>query len=351
MAPPRSAPALSKPTLALGNELAAALLGLDALYRRESGDATGLVVVRLRGADRVLASEFGSYDDARQHLRDLHARTPGLPEPDRRAYYEDVCASSLAFCDWRSDGLGLEDQLAGFLHVPAAPAAPEALEGLRRAMGALLEDMGYAGKLEARLEAWEDRHRVSPEEVAPVLTRLLDEAWDRTCDRVCPVPAEKADAMRVATVRDVSYNARCDYVGRTVEINVDPVLTLPGLRHLAVHEGLPGHYLQFKLRELAVEEGRAPADGLLSVVNTASSCVFEGIADTGLAMLGWDEAPDDRVQGLLTRYRAAIGTAAAWMLHGEGQSRDAVADWLRSKALTGGEGWVQNRLGFIEAEA
>ncbi|HJZ47203.1 MAG TPA: hypothetical protein VKE41_08565 [Roseiflexaceae bacterium] len=40
----------------------------------------------------------------------------------------------------------------------------------------------------------------------------------------------------------------------------------------------------------------APADGLLSVVNTASSCIFEGIADNGLRMLDWLDSEDSASQ-------------------------------------------------------
>jgi hypothetical protein len=95
--------------------------------------------------------------------------------------------------------------------------------------------------------------------------------------------------------------------------------------------------------------GVAPADNLLSVVNTASSCVFEGIADAGLAAIGWDDGDDDRVQSLVNRHRAAIGTGAAWRLHGLGRPRGEVTDWLRAQALVGGDGWVDNRMQFIAA--
>ena len=51
----------------------------------------------------------------------------------------------------------------------------------------------------------------------------------------------------------------------------------------------------------------------------------------------------------MSRYRSGIGTGAAWRLHALGQSPAAVADWLRGAALTGGEGWIANRMGFISA--
>lgn len=64
--------------------------------------------------------------------------------------------------------------------------------------------------------------------------------------------------------------------------------------------------------------GKAAADGLLSVVNTASSSPFEGIADNGLHVIDWIVSDDDRLAELLTRYRSGIGTVAAWRLHAEG---------------------------------
>ena len=115
--------------------------------------------------------------------------------------------------------------------------------------------------------------------------------------------------MRVVTVTGVPYNARCDYSTRTIELNIDPIYTYEGLRHLAVHEGYPGHYVQFKLREAGYYAGTAPADGLLSLVNTASSSPFEGIADNGLHVLGWNTSDDDRLSALISRYRLASARA------------------------------------------
>jgi hypothetical protein len=157
--------------------------------------------------------------------------------------------------------------------------------------------------------------------------------------------------MQVMGVSGVAFNARCNYLERKVELNTDPVLTRPGLKHLAVHECYPGHYVQFKLREVFYAEGKAPADNLLSVVNTASSSPFEGIADHGLFLLDWIESDDDRVQHALTRYRSGIGAVAAWKLHALGEPEATVRDWLRDHALVGGEGWVDNRLRFIAAPA
>jgi hypothetical protein len=334
-------------TLAYAEELTTALLGIDALYRSEQdGDADGLVVVNMSTEHRP--EPFGSYAEAQARFAELQRRAAGLPEPDRQLYYAQVCGSTLAFVRWRAGDLTFDRQVSDFLHVSAAPASDAELDALRTEMRTMLGRMGYSGDLAAQCQAWEARNRVTPDEVPGVLAELLDEAWDRTAERM-EIPAPKSDGMRVTTVTGAPFNARCNYLARQVELNVDPVLTRPSLKHLAVHECYPGHYVQFKLRETWYRRGEAPADGLLSVVNTASSCTFEGIADNGLRVLDWLDSDDDRLSAILTRYRAGIGTAAAWRLHALGQPAEQVTDWLRANALIGGEGWVANRMRFIGA--
>jgi hypothetical protein len=337
---------LSDETMAYAEELTTALLGVDALYRRESGDADGLVVLNMSVRHRP--EPFASYPEAQARFRELERRAEALPEPDRQLYYAQVCRSTLALARWRGGNLPFTEQISGFLHVPAAPAADSELDGLRAEMRELLNLMGYRGDLRVQCAAWQACNRVAPDEVPDVLAELLDHAWDRTAERMA-LPAPKSDGMRVKMVSGVPFNARCDYLARTVELNIDPILTRPALKHLAVHECYPGHYVQFKLREAWYASGEAPADGLLSVVNTASSCVFEGIADNGLRVLDWLDGDDDRFSALMTRYRAGIGTAAAWRLHALDWPVDQVAGWLRERTLVGGEGWVANRMRFIEA--
>jgi hypothetical protein len=254
----------------------------------------------------------------------------------------------LAVIRWRQGELPFAEQITGFLHVPAAPAADAKLDGLRAELRTLLNGMGYSGDLAAQCVAWEERNRVPADEVPGVVNALMDEAWERTAERM-ELPAPKSDGMRVRPVSAAPFNARCNYMARTVELNVDPILTRPALKHLVVHECYPGHYVQFKLRETWYREGAAAADGLLSLVNSASSCTFEGIADNGLRLLEWLDGDDDRVSAVMTRYRAGIGTAAAWRLHALGWPEERVAAWLRERALVGGEGWVANRMHFIAA--
>ncbi len=338
---------LSEATLAYGESVTPVLLGIDALCRTPGGEADdGLVVVNM--STTHAAMPLASFAEARAVLEDLRRRAATLAEPDRRVYYDQLCLSTLALLEWREHGLAFADQVGRFLHISSQPASDGELDALRAEMREVLTGLGYTGDLRAQCLAWEARHRVPAGEVQDTAQALLDEAWDRT-NAVLPIPAPKSDGMRVQGVSGVAFNARCDYMRRTVELNTDPVLTGPALKHLAVHECYPGHYVQFKLRETWYREGRAAADGLLSIVNSASSSVFEGIADYGLRLLDWIDGDDDRFTAAMTRYRSGIGTGAAWRLHFLGWTADRVAGWLRDQSLVGGEGWVQNRMQFIEA--
>ena len=340
---------LSEQTLEYSKRLTPVALAVDALYTAETGETEGLIVQKLKSAETYLPSPFNDYAEAGKALVALKADAPGLPEPDRRVYYDQLCHSLLAFVAWREKGLPFAEQLKNFIHVPAQPASDDQLDELRKNMRDLLNGMGYSGDLAAQSAAWEMRMRVPVDEVAETLETLMDEAWDRTEKLLFEIPADKSDRMRVVPVTGVYFNARCNYSERRVDLNVDPILTYPGLKHLTVHEGIPGHYLQFKMREVGLLEGIGAADSSLSMVNTAGASVFEGIADNGLRMLNWLDSENDRLQSQMNRYRAGIGTGAAWRMHALGWPKAKVADWLRSQSLVGGEGWIANRMGFISA--
>lgn len=343
---------LSDATLRYGDALTPALLGLDALYAAEQGkgdhdeggDIERLVVLNM--STTHAPEDLPTYAAARERFAVLHLQAATLPEEDRRLYYAQVCDSAIAFATWREASLTFPEQIARFLHVPAQAATDAELDVLRAGMRGLLSDLGYSGDLATQCAAWEARQRVPPDAVHGVLDDLLSAAWDLTAERL-EIPAHKSDGMRVETVSGVPYNAMCDYGRRLIRLNIDPILTMPGLRHLAVHEGYPGHYVQFKRREAGYAAGVVPADGLLSVVNTASSTTFEGIADCGMDVIGWETGLDDRLGALLARYRSGLGTRAAWRLHSEGWEPARVRAELLRDALVGGEGWVDARMRFI----
>lgn len=338
---------LSDTTLAYGEEMVVALLGVDDLIKVANGEEDDRLVV-LNMAPDHRPRRFAGYDDAIGHLEDLRRHAGELPEADRRVYYDQLCVSTIALINWRQGRLAFRDQISQFLHVPPAPASAEELDALSAELHTLLTSMGYSGNLQTQCAAWQERNLVPADEVAGVLRELMDEAWDRTMERL-EIPAPKSDGMRVSMVSGASFGARCDYLDRTVELNAGPMVTRQSLKHLAVHECYPGHYVQFKLRETWYREGTAPADGLLSIVNSASSSPFEGIASNGMHVLDWVESDDDRVAEIMRKYGSALATAAAWRMHALGWPEDRVRTWLGERALLGGEDGAARRMRFFVA--
>jgi hypothetical protein len=338
---------LSDATLAYGEKMVVALLGVDDLIKNGAGEEDDRLVVLNMAPDHV-PLRFDGFDAALSHFEELRRQSGTLPEADRRVYYDQLCGSTIALMHWRQGLLPFREQITQFLHVPPAPASDAELDSLRTALRTRLTAMGYSGDLREQCAAWQQRNAVPQDEVAGVLQALMDEAWDRTGQRM-DIPAPKSDGMRVTIVTGASFGARCDYLKRTVELNARPNVTRQSLKHLAVHECYPGHYVQFKLRETWYKDGLAPADGLLSIVNSASSSPFEGIASNGLYVLDWVESDDDHVAELMRKYGSALATGGAWQMHALGRSDEEVQAWLGERALLGSEDGAVRRTRFFAA--
>ena len=336
---------LSDRTIDLSVAVARATMGVDALYRGETGLTDlhdGLVVLNMCD---VRPERFEGYAAAQDRLAELAARALALPEPDRRLYYTQACTSLWSFCEWRQGKLPeIPDQIGLFLHVNPAAATQAELDGLNEKLYGLLGEAGYTGDLKARIATWEQKHLVPADEVQGTMDAMMVEARERT-GNILELP--EGDYYHCETVPAAAFNASSDYGHRRVIVNTAPILTTQKLKHLVCHEVYPGHFMQFTLRRVAWERGNGGLDGTLSVCNHSSSCTFEGIADCGAAFLDWDEGIDDAINGLVSTIQSALATAASHRLHTLGWDRSRVEDFLRANAPGGGEGWVANRMGFI----
>lgn len=340
---------LSDQTIAFSVDVARATMGVDALYRRETGFTDlhdGLVVLNMANVE---PAAYESYQAAQSHLAELAQKALALPEPDRRLYYAQACTSLWSFCQWRQDQLpSMSSQIGLFLHADPAPASQAALDVYSGELYRMLGEAGYAGSLKQRIDAWEQKNLVPADEVQGTMDEMMVEARRRTGE-ILPLP--EGDYYRCETVSGGPFNASSDYGNRRVIINTDPILTTQKLKHLVCHEVYPGHFMQFTLRRQAWEQGVGGLDGTLSVCNHSSSCTFEGIADCGIRFLDWEEGIDDRISGLVSVIQSALGTAASYQMHTLGWENVQVEDFLRKNAPGGGEGWVNNRMGFISDPA
>ena len=335
---------LSDESLRFGEELAAVTMGIDTLDRRlhtYGDDADGLVVINM-GWDRV--REFESYEEARAALAELAKKTFSLPEPDRRLYFLQACVSLDSFCAFQMGKLpGLMDQVGLFLHADCAPVSDAYLAERCAKLQALFDRMGYKGTLKEMTAKWESENRVPADKVKDTMLSLMKEARKKTGEFL-PLP-EAEYTCEVCS--GGAFSARSDYDHLRVIVNIDPDYTLQALKHLVGHEAYPGHYMQFTLRRVYYEKGFGSADGLLSVCNHSSSSTFEGIADMGTRMMGWNTTDDDRVFEILSDMKSAMGTASSFQMNVLHWTKEQIRDYMMKWPMLGGEGAVRSRLNFV----
>ena len=340
---------LSDQTIGLSVRVAEATMGIDMLYRRETGLNDlhdGLVVLNMCDVKPLL---FANYDEAQDYMAAIARDALHLPEPDRRLYYTQAATSLWSFCEWRKGKLeNMADQIGLFLHVNPAAASLAEVEAYNKDLYAMLGELGYTGDLKQRIDAWERKNLVPADEVEGVMNEMMAEARELT-GRVLELP--EGDYYHAETVNGGSFNAFSDYGNRRVVVNTAPILTTQKLKFLVCHEAYPGHFMQFTLRRVAWERGVGGLDGTLSVCNHSSSSTFEGIADCGGKFIGWHQDLDDDVCEQISTIQSALGSAASYRLHTLGWEEDRVRDFLRQNAPGGGEGWVSNRMAFIQDPA
>jgi hypothetical protein len=335
----------------LGKELAEITAGIDALVRagqkgRGFLDAEGLIPVAVA---EIAPRAFKTYDAARAALFALSERLATEAETDlRRDYLAEMIDSLDALMDtFEGRPISFEQRLKRQLRVDATLIGPDILDNYRAEMRAGLDESGYwSGDLAEDVTRWEKDSTVAPDKVIGMLETLMTEARRRAAETMYDFTGEW---IAPEGVRDVPFAAYCDYPGRKVLLNLGFPYTAFDLKHLATHEAFPGHLVHLGLRERYVGNKTMPLDGAQVVTSSASSALFEGIADNGMAFVDWLDTPDDRIGSALQRLRSALRCNAAWMMHAEGKTLDEIVPKIAQQGYQS-EHMVRDRLAFLNHE-
>uniref|UniRef100_UPI003100F809 hypothetical protein n=1 Tax=Neorhizobium sp. EC2-8 TaxID=3129230 RepID=UPI003100F809 len=339
----------------LGGELAAITAGLDLLYRsrnRNAGilDAEGLIPVAVA---EVPPQRFDSYEEAEAALLSLRDRLGQAETALRRDWLDEMSDSLLALiATFRGDPISFAERLERQIRVAIREIPEEIIAGYHEGIREALDELGFrGGNLLEDFARWEQQARIPSSKVLDVLAEFQRQARARCGALASALKADWVDGEWIKPVpqRDVPYSAYCDFPGRQVLLNIDFPYTSFGLKHLAVHEAFPGHLVHLKLRERRVAEGLMPLDAAQVVTSSASSAIFEGIADNGLQFLDWIETPEDHLGHLLQRLRSALRCRAAWQVLGEGRSLDEVVPDIAAASLQS-PGVTRSRLAFLRHE-
>lgn len=319
----------------IGNELAGLTAGIDALYRstpRSDGflDKEGLIPVAMAEVEPI---KLRDYAEARARLEALAARNAAEAESELRGdYAAEMIDSLLALVTtFEEKPISFADRVARQIRVTTQLVPDSELEGYRQIIREKLDELGYAGgSLAEDFNRWEAQARVPKEAVLAELKALILEGRERVTARMYPMSHEW---MEPEGVTAVPFSAYCDYPTRKVLLNLDFPYTRFALKHLATHEVFPGHLVHMNLRERYVAEGKMPLDGAQVVTSSASSALFEGIADNGMFFLDWVDGPEDELGVALQRLRSAMRCNAAWMMHAQGMTLDEIVPIMADKAL------------------
>lgn len=310
----------------LGKDLAELTAGIDQLYRstpRSDGflDREGLIPVAVADVEpRVLRD----YDEATAALLALRGRLGAEAESAlRRDYLDEMIDSLLALVTTFAEGeISFAERVRRQIRVDTQLVGDDVLDGYRAIIRQKLDEMGFAGgALADDLARWEDKVRVPVDDVLETMRALTLEARERVTASMYPMADQWMEPVGVSAV---PFSAYCDYPARKVLMNLDFPYTRFALKHLATHEVFPGHLVHLALRERYVAEGKMPLDGAQVVTSSASSALFEGIADNGMFFLDWIEGPEDELGVALQRLRGALRCNAAWMMHSQGKTLDEI---------------------------
>ena len=334
--------------MALGSELAAFTAGLDSLYRRTPRgdgflDQEGLVPVAVA---EIAPMELRSYQEAEDRLAVLRQRVLDEAETAlRRDYLFEMVDSLFALLATFADKpISYAERVRRQIRVDTQKIGEATLDGYRATIRACLDELGYAGGgLDEDVRRWEADVRVPREAVLSSLRAFTEEARRRSSAMMYEMSAEWLEPVGI---EQVPFSAYCDYPARQLLLNLDYPYTPFALKHLATHEAFPGHLVHLALRQRYTEAGIMPLDAAQVVTSSASSALFEGIADNALHFIDWLETPGDALGLALQRLRGALRCNAAWMMHAEGRATEELVGIVAEAGYMDTE-TVRSRLSFL----
>jgi hypothetical protein len=329
----------------VSTDLTRTILGIDRFFRDAQGaaavdklDAEGLVPVHWSPLE---PAAVGDWDAATERLRRIVEQASVLPDPYERDWLTEQTLSMLALSQWLSGApLTYEEVVAGALRVDPRPPSALVVRHARERRERALVDAEYRP-----FAAYQEEDLVPPASVVPTMAELIVAARARTEARL-PGLLLAADTIGVEAVPGTPFSAYCDYPGRTVWINTDVPFTRAALKHLVAHEAYPGHDAHMAHRDALVRSGSMLPDAALVVTNTASSVLFEGIAERGLDLLEWRTARGDGVAWAQDRLEWLASIEVAHGLNTGRLSVPEAEEVLRSWC-DADDAWIDAKIRFV----
>lgn len=328
----------------LSAELTRTILGADAFYRSKASqsgdhlDTEGLVPVHWSPLEPHVVQ---SWPEVLEKLTSIILQASRLPDSYERNWLTEQALSVHNLLSWRSGAeVSYEEVVAGTLRIDPTPPSTATIKAAKAARDQAVEAAGYSS-----FQDYRATNLIPSSEIEAQVKRLIAELRQRTEERL-PWIRLPADTIGTKVVTGVAFSAYCDYPGRAVWLNADIPLTLAELKQIVAHEAYPGHDAHMGHRDAIVSSGEALADTALVITNTASSVLFEGIAERGLDLLGWRTDAGDDIAWLHGRLQWLASIEVAHGINTGRLTPAEAADFLRTMT-DGEEGWIEAKLRFV----
>lgn len=209
------------------------------------------------------------------------------------------------------------------------------------------------GSVKERLEGWNKALEIPVDmvrELLPFITNILRELTRKKFN----LPEE--ESFTVEFVSDEPWLAYNWYLGQyrsRIDINTDLPLRIDGLPALIAHEGYPGHHTELCIKESKLVRQMNYQEHVVTLINSPSCVVAEGIATTALKTVLTDNELEDWYQEEILpragmhqidaaiimqvdralKKMSGLGGNAAFMLYDQNKGAAEISEYLQKYGL------------------
>jgi hypothetical protein len=248
------------------------------------------------GVEPTLTS-LDAIADALDRVEEAAAHLAGHP----RAYLDALTTSSRAVLSiLRREDRPYLDLVRDIIQVEVRPIPAGEAARLRAELDAGLDELGYRGPLERKVDAWLAATSLTGDDVVEFGRGILDRARADTIAKVTPLPdGEGVDSL--TGVRNVFYSGRSKYTGDYrgwLHFNVDKRWQRDVFVQVLCHEAYPGHQTFYALWDELFRTGRWPVEAAFYTRNAPTNPIFEGGPEVAMHLIGWDVGDTPEARGL-----------------------------------------------------
>jgi hypothetical protein len=209
------------------------------------------------------------------------------------------------------------------------------------------------GSLNERMDSWKRSLEIRVEKVKELLPFITDRLREMTREKFDLPEDESFTVECVSNQPWLAYNWYLGGYRSRIDINTDLPAYVNGVAALIAHEGYPGHHTELSIKEAKLVRQMNYEEHLVTLINSPSCVVAEGIATTALETVLPDDALEDWYRReilpragmthidsarMMEIERAAKQMSGLWgnaafMLYEQKKNTNEIADYLQKYGL------------------